>query len=805
MSRLAEVTLVVVDSVTTPFWKSVCVREMVFSPDRVVPLTTQVAKLPLANKALQVAMKSPWLVVITGFRVILMDTLSDLAGGVEGPPPLFLLQERKPENKNAERARIEVFFIKEIFRCKFRGNGHFGQYRKSRLFFYWILGSYLFGIMFFLCPDFYYMKRSLCVLTLGMMIRVGISQQLLPMAEQRYTDSLNKVFQSAGADSAKALAGYLLSDYWRSRDTAKSRSYLSRGEQLAAGNAWLRALSPFYEGQYYFNSDHERAAAYFKEAQASVLPFSTPVAYQTMAAAWFNYALMCRNEKGDDFVINILLNKAIPLSTKAGDPQRLAHYYSQLGAMLMNNARFDKAELYNQKAIDLLKDKYPASTELLFAYLSAVSTYVYDSKNEQAKVCLDNARDMLAPFPESVNYPDFYYNEGLYYTGVNEFDKALASLDKGIPLAEQYHQDGMLQNLLFRKWNIYLEQKDYKKANQFLVGLVGKPGQMAEANNRRAVYGALAKTNELLGDMKSAYHWSTLYGQLSDSLHGSQLKEKIAALETKFRSSENEKQINRLQAEKTQIELSARNSRLYNWLLGVSCLFLLALAGFSWSFFRQQKKEQRLKVTRAMLEGEERERKRIAQDLHDGLGGMLAGVKLNLSGWAAGNKDQPQDLELNKIITQLDKSVGELRNIARNMMPESLLRLGLEPALRDLCEFYMGENVHVDFQPFAISYALPFQWQVNIYRIAQELLSNAVRHAQATNIILQFSQNESVFFITVEDNGVGLDQGQAAGKKGMGLANVGSRVEYMKGKMEIVSAKGEGTTVNIELRTNAEQ
>ena len=119
---LAELTLVVVDSVNTPFWKSLCVTEIAFSPDRVVPLTTQVANLPSASKAVKEPTKSPWLLAITGFRVILMDTLSDLAGGMEGPL-LFLLQERIPENKNAERARTEIFFIKEIFKRKFRGNG----------------------------------------------------------------------------------------------------------------------------------------------------------------------------------------------------------------------------------------------------------------------------------------------------------------------------------------------------------------------------------------------------------------------------------------------------------------------------------------------------------------------------------------------------------------------------------------------------------------------------------------------------------------------------------------------------------
>jgi signal transduction histidine kinase len=359
--------------------------------------------------------------------------------------------------------------------------------------------------------------------------------------------------------------------------------------------------------------------------------------------------------------------------------------------------------------------------------------------------------------------------------------------------------------LIFRKYNIYLERKEYGKAKEFLINLVKNGSLGAEANNRRTLYSQLAKTTELMGDMKEAYHWSTLYGQLSDSLHGVQLKERIADLEAKFQHSENQKKITALQEEKARIELSARNGRLFNWLLSTICLLLLGLVGFSWFFVRNQKKLQQLKVTRAMLEGEERERKRIAQDLHDGLGGMLAGVKINLSGWAAGKLDPPQDMELHKIIGQLDRSVGELRHIARNMMPETLLKFGLETALKDLCEFYMREDIHIEFQSFNIPGSLPLAMQINIYRIVQEILANAVRHANATNIILQCSQNESVFFITIEDNGKGFDQAALKGKSGLGLLNVKSRVDYMKGKMEIVSGSGEGTTINIELSTYAEQ
>src|SRR6202000_1510007 len=345
----------------------------------------------------------------------------------------------------------------------------------------------------------------------------------------------------------------------------------------------------FYQGQYYFNIDRARAAQSFREALTAMTSFKTPVAYQYAAAAWYNYGVMTRNEKRDSLLIDILLNKAIPLSIQSGNMEKLAMFYVDVATLLMNNYQFNKAEVYNQKAIDLLKDKFPASTTLLFAYLSATSTYIYDNKNDAAKQCLDKAREILAPFPESVNYPDYYYNEGLYYTAVNQFDQALISLDKGIKQAELYHQGPLLQNLIFRKYDIYLEQKDYKKARLFLMELVKNGSLASEANNRRTLYGQLAKTNEYLGDMAEAYHWSKLYNSLSDSLHGIQMTEKLAELEAQYQNSENQKKIGALQEEKPRVELSARNSRLFNWLLGTACLLLLVTAVFSWAFLRNQK------------------------------------------------------------------------------------------------------------------------------------------------------------------------------------------------------------------------
>lgn len=643
------------------------------------------------------------------------------------------------------------------------------------------------------------------------------AQQLLPVNEKAYSDSLLNILQSKQPDSVKATANFLLSDYWRAKDTVKSKTYLDQGKQLAEKSPELKALYYFYEGQYYFHRNQALAAKSFKKASEMLAPFKSKESLQGLAASWYNYGIMVRNEKGDDFIIDILLNKSVPLAEKAGNAEKIAHYYSQLGTILMYNAKFDKAEIYNKKAIDLLESKKPGSTILMLAYLSAASNHIYKGKADEAKKLLDKAKKILKPHPESTHYPNYYYNEGLYYTAKGDFKNAQISLDNGIVLAKKYGQGQLLQMLVFRKYNIFLEQKNFASARQLLLEVVKEGTLIADVNNRKTIYQQLAKTNEYLGNMGEAYNWAMKYSTLSDSLSNSKMKEKITELESKFQHAENQKKITQLESEKKEANLTASNNRLFIWLLGVVSLLLLISAIFSRVYYKNQKKlaeqkeinyqqqlkemeqQQQLAKTEAMLEGEERERRRVARDLHDGLGGMLAGIKIKLSGEASQIEKEPEGSGLTKIIDQLDHSVSELRRIAHNMMPETLMRFGLQTALRDLCESMQTKHTVINYESYSIADGMSLPTQVAIYRIVQETLSNAIRHAEAQNITVQCSQNGEMFFITVEDDGKGFDSKSHSGKKGMGLNNIENRVKFLDGKLEINSSINEGTTVNVEL------
>jgi len=664
------------------------------------------------------------------------------------------------------------------------------------------------------------MTRFFLFLILILISFKSVGQQQVPLNEQHYLDSLQHILQKKTSDSSIACTNFLLVEYWKFKDTIKSKAYLMAGTAAAKNDKFLNAIALFSKGQYYFNWNKPKASDAFKKAAEALSSFNTKIAYAKQAASWYNYALMNVDKMGYDFMMKITLEKAIPIIEKTGDPARIAYYYTQLSTILMNNYQFSKATAYNEKAISLLETKAPGSTDLLFSYLSGVSIYCYDNKADKAQVLLEKAQRLLKPYPSSLNYPIYYYNEALYYTTKRLYDKALASIDKGIPLAKKYNQKQVYQQFFFSRYEVYQDQKNYAKARQILLDIVKEGTLTAKSNDRATIYSELAKTSEKLGDYKEAYRWLTKYRQTNDSINSDQTKVKINELETKYRSARNQQKIQALQSENRQAQLNASNDRLYRLILGLGCLFLLLLLVFVLLTARSRRKlahqkeinykqqlsemerKQQLKITKAMLEGEELERERVARDLHDGLGGMLSGVKIGLSGWTDTQPGICDDKDLNRIIGQLDTSVTELRRIARNMVPETLLKFGLETALKDLCEFYMREGLLITSEMFGIQKNIAMNVQLNIYRIVQELISNAIKHAHADNLILQCSQNENTIFITFEDNGRGFDMDTLADKTGMGLDNLKNRIAFLQGKFEVHSAPGEGTSIDIELKTN---
>ncbi|MFK7932400.1 MAG: tetratricopeptide repeat protein, partial [Saprospiraceae bacterium] len=211
---------------------------------------------------------------------------------------------------------------------------------------------------------------------------------------------------------------------------------------------------------------------------------------------------------------------------------------------------------------------------------------------------------------------------------------------------------------------------------------------------------------------------------------------------------------------------------------------------------QQLQQERKLVAFNATLNGQEQERKRIAQDLHDGLGNLLTTVKQQFNQLTVTNS--PQQLTFKKTNQLLDEACNEVRKIAYEMMPQSLKRLGFSKAIYDLIQqFETTEKTAITLQSFGTEQALSEQTSIHLYRITQELLNNIRKHAQAKKVFLQLIFSENWLDLIVEDDGKGFDKHQII--KGLGLKGIQSRVEAIQGTMHLESQSTEGTCVNISI------
>lgn len=218
--------------------------------------------------------------------------------------------------------------------------------------------------------------------------------------------------------------------------------------------------------------------------------------------------------------------------------------------------------------------------------------------------------------------------------------------------------------------------------------------------------------------------------------------------------------------------------------------------------FKQSVHEHKIR-TSSVLEGQERERRKIARELHDGLGQMLTALKFNIQGIPTPSTTEEKSY-LDGIKNMLQDTILEVRRISFDLMPSVLNDFGLGAALHHLSERFsiLGENnVHIQYVGLADIGRFDKNTEINIYRIIQEALNNALKYADASNIILdlQFKIGKIVF--SVEDNGKGFapqDKRKADGS-GRGMTNIRERVSLLNGNLIFNSIIGEGTTITVEI------
>lgn len=214
-------------------------------------------------------------------------------------------------------------------------------------------------------------------------------------------------------------------------------------------------------------------------------------------------------------------------------------------------------------------------------------------------------------------------------------------------------------------------------------------------------------------------------------------------------------------------------------------------------------KQQEL-ASKAVMEAEENERQRIAKDLHDGIGQMMSAAKMNLSSFESAIRfaDNDQKRSFENAMRLVDDSCREVRTVSHIMMPNALLKNNLSAAIHEFVDKLDNKSLEVHVYTEGLDERLDSNIELVLYRVLQECVNNVIKHAGASTMDISVTRDRNGIDATVEDNGKGFDVKGKEAFTGMGLKNIITRVEYLKGTIDFDSAPGRGTVVAIHIPVN---
>ncbi len=492
---------------------------------------------------------------------------------------------------------------------------------------------------------------------------------------------------------------------------------------------------------------------------------------------------------------------ALKIKEQLDDDFGLTVTYNDLGILYKNMKRWREALGYYRKSNERAK-KIDMGRAISFTYNNLGTVYNELHQPDSAMQAYDSAlyyaekiNNTTAMSTALANIADVQFVKGKYTEALNSFKRCLQydkqNEDKyGMALSHMQlgRTYSVLNNLSLAKKHI--DTADLLSEQEHLL------------RERINILMIKSSIQEKMNDVSDAILSIRQSASLKDSLLNEQTSRQISELQTQYETEKKEQQIALQQA-----ELSKKNTIIAGIL---SLLILFTLLGYS--YYRRYKLKQQDKLqktiikqqelaTQAVLEAEERERKRIASDLHDGVGQTMSAAKLNLSTISSeipfANNDQKNAFE--KAMALVDEGCAEVRTVSHNIMPNALLKAGLATAVRDFLNKIDGNVINVNLYVEGLTDRLPGNIESVLYRVIQECVNNVVKHAHANSLDITLIKDQEELNVTIEDNGKGFELDTALKKDGIGLQNLITRINFLKGTIEWDTAPGRGTVVMINI------
>jgi signal transduction histidine kinase len=617
---------------------------------------------------------------------------------------------------------------------------------------------------------------------------------------QSKIDSLEKVLTTA-TGNLRAEALYILSWEYRFADKEKALRYGEEGLRLAHDlkdtGAIASALNSISETWLNFG-DYDQAEKITREElpYARAIPQTKNLLGALTRLGTINY----RRGKFDEALVYQL--EVQREAEKINKPEIIGVASLNLGLTYMDLKRYDEAMQYFLVSLDAF-EKLEFAAGIGACYVNIAETLRNQKKYREAEAAAYKGEDILQKSGNKLHLGYIYTVLGKLYRETGDQQKRLEYQQKALALAQENNDDFMTCANQTSLGRTFLERGDLAAAKKYLDDAVLLSAQIGEKSVLLEAYAHLRDWHLLRKDFAEATRYDEKFTGGMDSVFNAKMAGKVADAQTKYETEKKEAEI------KTQkLELFRQRTWIYGLLAG---LFAFVILGYLfYNRYRLRKKteldaavirEQQLGLN-AVIEAQEAERKRIAQELHDSIAQEMAAIRMGFSvlqrKLAAVS---PQEAErIGELAQQLDQSCTEVRSISHVMMPPALEQQGLAPSLELLLHNTLQySELNYMFEHTDVPENLNEKTKLGLYRIAQELLNNIVKHAKATRVVLMLYPAGNHLLLRLEDDGQGFDFEQARAKGNMGLLNIISRVSTLGGTFQAEPGQPRGTFVTVRV------
>jgi signal transduction histidine kinase len=637
-------------------------------------------------------------------------------------------------------------------------------------------------------------------------------------AQTPVIDSLRKELVKQKADSIKVHDRIRISWYLiQLKDSATAWKCINEADSIAdkTNNPVLKGIVYEQMGYLYNRMFSKKAVTYYLQAESILKNFpNSPAAIKSMASLGLNIGIEHMNVNDEEGALIYYFEGIKRYEAMDSMHKNLPILYANIINSYYNLGKYETALTYCEKAyVKSMAWGNPPSQ--MSASINYGRVLMKLKQPEKARFFFEKCKTIADSVGDYYFQSNYYQIAGNFKFDENNFNEALADFSRALPLIKLTNAPYDIASCYIWMGICNTGIKNFTAGRKYLDSAYMLAKQYDYSYQLKNIYLNRYQLEKQQGNFSVAINYLDSFNVLNDSIQHKADGDRVEFLDAKYQAEKKEARINQLQSDKEIQRLNIQKKNTLNYLLAAAAFIIILISLLLYRNFRQKQKlqqqrigeletQQQLTATEAVLKGEEQERTRLAKDLHDGLGGMLSGIKYSFNTMKGNLIMTPENNQaFERSMDMLDSSIKEMRRVAHNMMPEALVKFGLNTALNDFCnDINQTGALQVNYQSIGMEHAVIEQiTAITIYRVVQELINNTMKHASANTAIVQVSKTDSGINITVEDDGKGFDTAILKENKGIGWSNIQSRISYLKGKLDVQSEPGKGTSVHIELST----